>query len=77
MIVKQWLKTSIPREKILLGMSSYGRSFAVKEDEKNLCNSSRLPIKSIGEDFDFTHLEGFLGMILNSYFLFSFQVIIF
>lgn len=43
--MKQWLNTSIPRNKMLLGLSIFGRSFLLDGDP---CNGVHTPIKSVG-----------------------------
>ena len=41
--IHEWLKAGIPREKLVLGMSAYGRILKIK-DQNDLCPSTGTPI---------------------------------
>lgn len=60
--MQEWLKTNIPHEKLLLGVSSYGRTFTLK-DENELCPSINTSIDGLGFDGYVALEKGFFSKI--------------
>ena len=57
--VRYWLKY-VPAEKLVLGISSYGRSFALKEGFES-CPSSDTPVSGVGTAGHYTREDGSLA----------------
>jgi chitinase len=55
---KQWIKLGAPKEKLLIGMPTYGRSFTLNDPEKFDIGS---PAKSGGSSGKYTGEAGFLA----------------
>ncbi|GFT33597.1 chitotriosidase-1 [Trichonephila clavipes] len=56
--VNYWLKKGAPAEKLILGLAFYGRSFVLKDPEKN---GLGVPVNGKGMAGEFTREQGFLG----------------
>jgi chitinase len=55
---KQWIKLGAPKEKLLIGMPTYGRSFTLNDPDKFDIGS---PAKSGGDPGKYTGESGFLA----------------
>ncbi|GFT87735.1 chitotriosidase-1, partial [Nephila pilipes] len=56
--VKLWEKMGAPKEKIVVGLATYGRSFTLASPDKNGMNE---PTRGGGKAGTFTREEGFLS----------------
>lgn len=65
--VKYWLSKGCPKEKLVLGIPTYGRTFALQDPSQNGINS---PVSGAGDAGPFTRQAGFLGyneILLNNW----------
>lgn len=65
--VKYWLSHGCPKEKLVLGIPTYGRTFALQAPSQNGINS---PVSGAGDAGPFTRQAGFLGyneILLNNW----------
>ena len=60
---KMWTRLGTPKEKLVIGMPTYGRSFTLADRRKYVVNS---PTTGGGTAGEFTREAGFLGEALLS-----------
>ena len=60
---KMWTRLGTPKEKLVIGMPTYGRSFTLADRSKYVVNS---PTTGGGTAGEFTREAGFLGEALLS-----------
>jgi len=58
--IKHWLSYGTPREKLILGISMYGRSFKLREGFES-CPVNDIPAREPGAEGKFTSEKGFLA----------------
>ena len=71
-VVKQWLDTGISKDKLMLGLASFGRSFVLKNGNDK-CPMTNSPILCAGPKEDHSGISGLFCMLLKGNNFFSLQ----